>query len=41
MFRYDYQFLCHDAKGEEGEGGSELNVITTLIILKVSVKVSP
>ena len=30
MSRYDYQFICHDAKGKGG-GGPGLNVIMTLI----------
>ena len=30
MSRYDYQFICHDAKGEGG-GGPVLNIIMTLI----------
>ena len=33
MSRYDYQFLCHDAKGEGG-GGPGL-VIMTLIKKKI------
>ena len=34
MSMYDYQFLCHDAKGGGGPG---LNVIMTLIKKKKSV----
>ena len=30
MSRYDYQFICHDAKGKGGWGPG-LNVIITLI----------
>ena len=38
--RYDYQFLCHDTKGEGG-GGPGLNFIMTLIKKKYSLEVSP
>ena len=43
MSRYDYQFLCHDAKGDsggEGGGGPGLNIIMTLI-KKNSLEVFP
>ena len=42
MSRYDYQLLCHDAKGE-GEGrGPGLNSIMMLILKKNSLlEVSP
>ena len=39
MSRYDYQFTCHDAKGE-GRGDPGLNVMMTLISYN-SLEVSP